>query len=185
MRKAAVRHGDPTTTRGFVIAVTSTIYDDGKQVALSGDEATCGTCKGAFKILGTGRGMSEKGRVIVLDGNLVLCPCKRNRVIVGANPGIFLEASGDATGARDTYAPGAPDQPAQATQHTRWFLVSDSVTGEPLTNRAFVADIGGMRHSGRTDGLGYAMIKTDGAQSVEIHIHFASPKRALTPFQGA
>ncbi|RKT26394.1 PAAR motif-containing protein [Paraburkholderia sp. RAU2J] len=86
-----VRHGDPTTTHGFVIAFSSTIYDDSKNVALSGDEATCGNCKGTFKIFGTGQGMSEKGRVVVVDGDLVLCPCNRNRVIVGNNPGIFLQ----------------------------------------------------------------------------------------------
>jgi hypothetical protein len=90
MRRAAVRHGDPTTTRGFVMAYSSTFHDDGKKIALSGDEATCGNCKGAFKIYGTGKGISEKGRDAVLDGDPVLCPCGKNRVIVGDNPGIFL-----------------------------------------------------------------------------------------------
>jgi uncharacterized Zn-binding protein involved in type VI secretion len=90
MRKAAVRHGDPTTTRGFVMAFSSTIHDDGRKIALSGDEATCGKCKGAYKIFGTGEGMSEKGRDVVVDGDSVLCPCGENRVIVGNNPGIFI-----------------------------------------------------------------------------------------------
>jgi PAAR motif len=90
MRRAAVRHGDPTTTRGFVMAYSSTFHDDGKKIALSGDEATCGNCKGAFKIYGTGKGISENGRDAVLDGDPVLCPCGKNRVIVGDNPGIFL-----------------------------------------------------------------------------------------------
>lgn len=90
MRKAAVRHGDPTTTRGLLMAYSSTIHDDGQKVALSGDEATCGNCKGTYKILGTGKGMSEKGRDLVVEGDLVLCPCKKNRVVVGSNPGIFL-----------------------------------------------------------------------------------------------
>ncbi|MFL9962798.1 PAAR domain-containing protein [Paraburkholderia sediminicola] len=101
VRKAAIRHGDPNTTRGFVIAYSSTIYDDNKNVALSGDEATCGNCKGTFKIFGTGEGMSEKGRVVVVDGDLVLCPCNRNRVIVGNNPGIFLQCDdGQSTSTR-------------------------------------------------------------------------------------
>jgi uncharacterized Zn-binding protein involved in type VI secretion len=91
MRKAAIRHGDPTTTRGFVLAFSSTIFDDGRQVALSGDEATCGECKGTYKIFGTGEGMREKGRSVVVDGDLVLCPCRKNRVSVGSNPGIWLE----------------------------------------------------------------------------------------------
>jgi uncharacterized Zn-binding protein involved in type VI secretion len=95
MRKAAIRCGDRTTTRGVVFAYSSTIFDDGKQVALSGDEATCGNCDGTFKISGTGKGISEKGRNVVVEGDLVHCPCKKNRVLVGPNPGIFLQTRND------------------------------------------------------------------------------------------
>ncbi len=90
MRKAAVRDGDPTTTRGFVIGTSTRINEGGKKVALDGDEATCGNCKGLHKIIGTGRGISDKGRKVVVDGDSVLCPCKKNRVIVGSNPRIYL-----------------------------------------------------------------------------------------------
>jgi hypothetical protein len=96
MRKAAVRHGDPTTTGGIVIAFASGIYDDRKRVALTNDEATCGNCKGTYKIYGTGKGISQKSRNVVVDGDKVLCPCGRNRVLVGRNPGIFLETDGGA-----------------------------------------------------------------------------------------
>ncbi|MFP3663349.1 PAAR domain-containing protein, partial [Burkholderia sp. SIMBA_043] len=58
MRRTAVRDGDPTTTGGFVIAVTSTMFDNGKHVAIDGDEATCGDCKGTFKIFGSAQRMS-------------------------------------------------------------------------------------------------------------------------------
>src|ERR1700761_1292026 len=101
MRKAAVRHGDPTTTRGFVMAYSSTIHDCGKKVALSGDEATCGNCKGMYKIFGTGKGMSEKGRDVVVEGDLVLCPCQKNRVMVGSNPGVFLTITENSVPARN------------------------------------------------------------------------------------
>ena len=97
MRKAAVRHGDPTTTGGTVMAFQATIFDDGKRIALTGEEATCGRCDGVFKIAGTGQGMSDNGRPVVVDGDLVLCPCGKNRVIVGANPGIFLEINSSAS----------------------------------------------------------------------------------------
>jgi uncharacterized Zn-binding protein involved in type VI secretion len=90
MRKAAVRDGDSTTTRGFVIGTSTRINDGGKKVALDGDEATCGNCKGLHTIIGTGKGISDKGRRVVVDGDSVLCPCKKNRVIVGSNPRIFL-----------------------------------------------------------------------------------------------
>jgi uncharacterized Zn-binding protein involved in type VI secretion len=124
MRKAAVRNGDPTTTGGSVIAYSSTIHDNGKKVALSGDEATCGTCKGAHEIFGTGKGMSEKGRNVVIDGDLVLCPCGENRVIVGSNPGIFLKSTegaasrsnaGSAYGKRPSSASLVFDEQVRAT----------------------------------------------------------------------
>lgn len=184
MRKAVVRHGDPTTTGGFVIALTSTIHDDGKKIALSGDEATCGNCKGAFKIFGTGQGMSEKMRVVVVDGDEVLCPCKKNRVVVGNNPGIFLTITDGVAAASNVVAAVSPSQAVDEAKHTRWCLVWDSVTGEPLANRDFVADIGGVRQSGKTDGQGYAKIESNGKQPFKIHVIFASPKRVLKPRQG-
>ncbi|WNC92705.1 PAAR domain-containing protein [Paraburkholderia sp. FT54] len=129
MRKAAVRHGDPTTTHGFVMAFSSTIHDDGKKVALSGDEATCGNCKGVFKIFGTGQGMSEEGRDVVVDGDQVLCPCKKTRLIVGSSPGIFLETTqGSAearkvTSASNVAAVATPSQAIDGAKHARWCLV--------------------------------------------------------------
>nr|WKF61771.1 hypothetical protein HUO10_006303 [Paraburkholderia busanensis] len=102
MRKAAVRHGDSTTTGGTVIAISSTLYDDDKKIALSGDQATCGNCEGSHDIVATGEGMSEPGRCVVLDGDLVRCPCKENRVIVGANPGVFVECIGESQTIKST-----------------------------------------------------------------------------------
>lgn len=183
MRKAAIRHGDPTTTRGFVMAYSSTIRDDGKKVALSGDEATCGNCKGTFRISGTGMGMSERGRNVVVEGDLVLCPCKENRVIVGGNPGIFLNASDAAAGATSVAEAASPSQTVDGARHSRWCLVLDSVTGEPVSNRNFVSDIGGVRQPGKTDGQGYAKIETNGEQPFNIHVIFSSPKRILKPRQ--
>ncbi|SAL80002.1 bacteriophage GP29 protein [Caballeronia choica] len=118
MRKAAVRDGDPTTTSGFVIVCLSTITDDGKKIALSGEEATCGNCKGTYKIFGTGQGVSDKGRLIVVDGDSVLCPCGKNKVIVGSNSRIFLHTSrGSAAAISATESLGiaspAPDRLAE------------------------------------------------------------------------
>jgi hypothetical protein len=121
----------------------------------------------------------------------VLCPCKKNRVIVGGKPGIFLEttqnlvaASNAATVAQavTAMAPAAPV--ADKEMHVRWCFVWDSVAAQPLRNRDYVADVAGVRQSGKTDGDGYAKIETDGGQPVEIHVLFASPKRKLKPYQG-
>ncbi|SDG64929.1 PAAR domain-containing protein [Paraburkholderia phenazinium] len=138
MRKAAVRHGDPTTTRGFFMAYSSAIHDDGKKVALSGDEATCGNCKGVFKIFGTGQGMSEKGRVVVVDGDQVLCPCKKNRVIVGSNPGIFLNTRNEGAGASSAGA--SYSTVASDSRHWIKFVLRDPARFEGLRCAAHFAD---------------------------------------------
>lgn len=41
----------------------------------------------------------------MVDGDLVLCPCKKNRVIIGSNPGVFLETSSGAARGSAVTAP--------------------------------------------------------------------------------
>ncbi|QAU25110.1 PAAR domain-containing protein [Dyella sp. M7H15-1] len=78
------KHGDPTTTGGVVIATLSTMFNDGSRLAVAGDQATCGTCPGAWPIAATGTHMVCMGRAAVLDQDSIICPCKKNRVIAEA-----------------------------------------------------------------------------------------------------
>lgn len=78
------KHGDPTTTGGFVVATLSTMSNGGARIAIAGDEATCGNCEGGWPIDATGTRMTDNGRNVVLDQDWVLCPCKKNRVIAPA-----------------------------------------------------------------------------------------------------
>jgi uncharacterized Zn-binding protein involved in type VI secretion len=92
MRKALIVQGDPTTTRGVVIDGSAFgMTDNGRTFALFGDEATCGNCKGRFKIVGTATGRCYDGRAGVVEGDRVLCPCGKNRVLAGPNRGCFYE----------------------------------------------------------------------------------------------
>jgi hypothetical protein len=156
----------------------------GRTVDLNGDEATCGNCKGAYKIFGTGKGMSENSRDVVVEGDLVLCPCNKNRVIVGDNPGIFIDTDQGltATEAIQQYVCSASG-PGASKQHdyTKWFLVRDRETGKPLAGRDFVARVGGVKQTGTTDSLGYAKISADREQVIDFHIVFSTPKRNLRP----
>jgi hypothetical protein len=172
MRKAAVRHGDPTTTRGFVIAYSSTIFDDGRQVALSGDEATCGNCKGAFKIFGTGDGMTEKTRSVVVEGDRVLCPCGKNKVIVGNNPGIFLEVDSASSGPQSTSAASLANAPALASVFDEEYVIRDRKTGRPFANVPYrLTSISGVIVEGVTDRFGRTQrIKTGAAQAIKVEI---------------
>jgi hypothetical protein len=90
MRKAAARDGDTTTTGGRVFAFTSPIKDKGRAIAFDGSEATCGNCEGFFPIHGTGQKIFNAGRYVVVDDDMVLCPCGKNRVVVGNSPSVWL-----------------------------------------------------------------------------------------------
>jgi hypothetical protein len=130
MRKAAVRDGDATTTGGFVSASSSKLIRDGrKKVALSGDEATCGNCEGSYRIFGTGTGLSEKGRDVVVDDDLVLCPCRKNKVIAGRDARIFLNTSRNSLGANS--APVATSGSATMDDYDRHFQLVDEYD-EPI-----------------------------------------------------
>jgi uncharacterized Zn-binding protein involved in type VI secretion len=90
MRVAIVCHGDVTTTRGKVFAVSADMHDGGRKIALFGDQASCGNCPGLWNIHGTGEGVGEGTRAAVVNGDYVLCPCKRNRVLASADAGLFM-----------------------------------------------------------------------------------------------
>jgi len=151
MARAVARNHDVTTTRGVVIALSSTIYDMGKQVALDGDRATCGNCKGTYPIYGTGTGMFDHGRAVAVDGDLVLCPCGKNRVIAGADATIFLEAKRSAVAAQAATT-GATLAATADIDRGHWidFSLRDSVNCEGLRCTAHFDD--GSVESGTFDG---------------------------------
>jgi uncharacterized Zn-binding protein involved in type VI secretion len=131
MRKAAVRDGDRTTTRGFVFGTSTRINDGGKKISLDGDEATCGNCKGTHKIIGTGKGISDKGRNVVVDDDSVLCPCGKNRVIVGSNPRIFLNSTVKAVGASSATLARSANDSTVLQAYDRHFQLLDQ-GGSPV-----------------------------------------------------
>lgn len=171
MRKSAVRHDDSTTTRGSVIALSSSIHDDGKQIALNGDDATCGNCKGLWKIRGTGEGMSDDERCVVVDGDLVLCPCGKNRVVAGEDAGVFLDCE-------DTASASSPRGCAESittacdVAYDEQFRLVDKDTRQPLLGiRYRMTTSSGRVVTGTTDAAGYTeRIVTEGPHELRIEI---------------
>lgn len=131
MRKAAVRDGDPTTTGGIVIGTSTRITDHRKRIALDGDVATCSNCKGTHRIFGTGKGISDRGRNVVVDGDSVLCPCGKNRVIVGSNPGYFLNSDHGSAGASSASIVSPANESAVLQTYDRHFQLLDQ-DGSPI-----------------------------------------------------
>lgn len=178
-KKAAVRHGDPTTTGGVVLAFLSTISDKGKKVALSGEDATCGNCKGTYKILGTGKGIFEGGRDVVVDGDQVLCPCGKNRVIVGASPGIFFESTGGSAASTLLQTGAIAPSPTSVNRiHTIRFQAVEPETGNAIPWCAYILTrVNGDQYEGVTDQDGLTeIIETAQPEQIGVHFVFKSPK---------
>jgi uncharacterized Zn-binding protein involved in type VI secretion len=149
MRRAIVRHGDPTTTGGFVIALSSTMFDDGRRLALHGDEATCENCKGSFKIFGSGTGATENGRATVLYGDPVMCPCGKNKVFVASDLGCFVENGGGSSvsGNAAAAAQSAVAMGASVAIYDERFALQDS-NGNPVPDTYYTIRLpsGELRH---------------------------------------
>lgn len=63
------------------------------------------------------------------------------------------------------------------------FFVTDSQTGQPVANRAFIVLVDGHRQVGLTDANGLAIVKVPTANSViELHVVFQAPARDLSEF---
>lgn len=176
MSRRAVRNGDPTTTGGVVIAVTSTMSNHGKQVALDGDKATCGNCEGEFLIVGGAQRITHHGRCVALDGDAVLCPCGQNRLIAGSDSTIFYGGNGvrnaaNPFAARSAYAP-ARHAPGSDI-HDDQFVIRDVRTKQRLSNVSYwIKDrSGNVLASGVSDRHGCTVrVRTEGAQTLKLVI---------------
>lgn len=172
MKKAIARFGDSTTTGGKIIHASSGMYDDNKLIALSGDKATCGKCKGLFKISGTGEGVSDNGRAVVVHGDLVLCPCKHNRIISGSNAGCFI-SDDSGSGATPYQSPTTMKDPC--TESWRSFdelIVLKDEEGQPVANQRYrITAPNGQIFEGTTDEFGETQrINTKSAQHIFIEL---------------
>ncbi|WP_414443236.1 PAAR domain-containing protein [Burkholderia sp. 22PA0106] len=172
MNAPLVRHGDQTTTGGFVIALSSTMFEDGKHIALHGDEATCGNCKGLFKVFGTGDGISENNRVAVIHGDKVLCPCGRNRVIASGDAMCFLTLTSEQGSTMNSVMKNsAPVVRSAPVQYDEQFTLTDNA-GRKLAGVRYQVCVGPVViASGITDSRGCTRrISTDDPQRLSLQI---------------
>jgi hypothetical protein len=191
--------GDPLTghSDSYVIARLgphpATVQgEDGKHRSLVyiGDDAWCGACQSVGVIIGSAP-VAEQRRMIDLIGggrrqavgeDQVLCKCATPPRII-ATYGQRWRIVGEDTGGKAGLPVSLPSQSSSSSeiQYERWFYIWDSVTGKSMPNRDFIANVGGVRQTGRTDGDGYARIMTNGEQPVELHVVFNAPRRKLNP----
>lgn len=172
MLKALIVQGDPTTTRGLVTGGSAFgMTDNGRTFALYGDEATCGTCKGVFKIVGTATNRCYDGRAGVIEGDLVLCPCGRNRVLAGPDPGCFYEDDSGAVAATGMVAEGGTTSIVAAYDDR--FILQDG-EGRALAYTAYALQrTSGMFEYGETDGNGHTLLLASSVSVEDINVYLA------------
>ncbi|MEM5328298.1 hypothetical protein VSR34_17135 [Paraburkholderia sp. JHI2823] len=130
-------------------------------------------------------GTGPNGKPWALSGDINVCGCNPPPVFY-AERGMSMTFTAEEV-ATLTAPPSSAHSAAVASsapvesQESRWFYIWDSTTGEPLLDRDFIANVGDVRQTGKTDGYGYARITADGEQPVEIHIVFSAPKCKLNP----
>jgi uncharacterized Zn-binding protein involved in type VI secretion len=169
-----VTHGDTTTTRGVVIAVASRMFEKGRRLALHGEEATCGNCKGSFKIVGTATRTRDNGRALVQHGDWVMCPCGKNRVLADSKMTYHDEGSTARTLASPVAAAAAVGAVTDATTASQYDeqiqLLTNSGTPVANTNYKIVA-ASGATTTGTTDAQGKtSRVSTDAAESLQIYL---------------
>jgi len=169
MRIPVVRFGDPTTTGGKVHAMHDNMCDDGKAIALHGERATCGNCKGAWPIVGTAYTMRNDGQPAVLHGDKVLCPCGKNRVISMSHGCFYHRTPGEDASAANTGSPAsvAPE----SGQYDEQFTLHDA-TGRALRDTYYTLRLpsGSLVH-GVTDHMGRTeRYATEGAQRLRVYL---------------
>lgn len=146
MRIPMICYGDRTTTGGRVLVASSTIDDDGRKVALLGDQATCGRCsRGPWPILGTGQRVNGAPRPVAVQGDLVQCPCGMNRLVASIGAGLFANAVATAPPLPQiSRAPRAESRSADGVVAAR--AIGRERTVAPRTYRSIESIIADFRH---------------------------------------
>jgi uncharacterized Zn-binding protein involved in type VI secretion len=171
-----VTHGD-TTTRGVVIAVASRMFEKGRRLALHGEEATCGNCKGSFKIVGTATRTRDNGRALVQHGDWVMCPCGKNRVLADSKMHYHNEGS-VARAPSAAMAGAAPMGSARVVNdvakhvYDRTFVITNNQTGKPLPTIGYRLTLdNGQVVEGTTDERGVTQrVSANERQNVKIEV---------------
>ncbi|WP_238714361.1 S-type pyocin domain-containing protein [Tenebrionibacter intestinalis] len=78
-QKQLAKLGDKTSF-GKIVSASANISDEGVKLAVDGDMAYCNNCKDSFPIVATYKGWIGDGKLVVGDGDTVLCKCKNNVV---------------------------------------------------------------------------------------------------------
>jgi hypothetical protein len=81
---------------------------------------------------------------------------------------------------------GLSETTSSSTGFAKSFVVTDSLTGQPIASREYIALVDGHRKVGLTDANGIAIVEAPTADSeIKLHVIFQAPARDLAEFSEA
>lgn len=192
MRRYLITQGARTTAGGTVLDGATNNTIKGVPVAYVGARIYCPACGT------TGHGVNVPpfhkqtlfGIQVLLDGDKCVCACVPSPTLLKsqdlASHVFENDVKDDAHALRDAMlsANGADHSLTSAGGATRWVLLRDSSTGQPLGNHPVIVEANGRRKHTITDADGYACVASDTPSDVMLHAIFVAPRRSLTPNDG-
>lgn len=174
-----IRFGDKTTCGGSVLEADTRVMMFGIAHAREGDRVSCGKDGKTYRILGGIPFINSHGRLVAGSlHSISSCPCRAK-----LQPSFFSATyESGRGGTRSAKGPASPTF-QDSIRFAKSFAITDSDTGQPLANRAYIALVDGYRKVGRTDASGIAIVEAPRADSmIELHVVFQAPARDLSEF---
>ncbi|WP_392887795.1 PAAR domain-containing protein [Pseudomonas migulae] len=172
MAKPAARVTDPTSCpmpghgAQSIASGSSDVFFDGLAAARKGDTCTCGSAL----VSGVSATVFINGR----NAALVDTAGSHGDIVIGGSSTVII-------GDSHSPVPFIPPVPLSIQKiYGQSFGVTDSLTGNPLPFRDYVATVNGVETIGVTDADGIAHIKTSTPDAnISLHVKFNAPARTL------
>lgn len=190
--------GDATTTGAICHAsLVQTSLEDGRMALRLGDKTSpCGLCGQVGKIVEGDHSFKWDGIPTAVHNALVLCACPpgTNRLIAArsgsSRAGRTVTSPATVPGeaapmSRGSAPPLTLNVQSSGRTFARTFVILDSETGQPLSDRTYTATVDGQQITGKSDSNGLVRIEGSSAHSIiSLHVIFRSPARELNELAG-
>lgn len=170
MRRYNILDGDTTTARGGGAVRSSTTHstNNGRALALIGDDVICRECGTVGKICPNGPRLRESvhGRDVALDGDLCLCDCRPSPRLINSRTDMYQTIETD-----EVIRQGYGSWVGAASLYDDQFQVLDQL-GRPVCNKAYrIVSSSGSVTTGVTDAQGKtSRVVTNGAENLHLYI---------------
>lgn len=169
-----LKHGDPTSSGGNLIATRSNFIHHGVSIGLEGDTATCPACNSSGPVFNDcNPRWDAHGKQVLVNGALVYCKCPKHPFVLNTQYDLSVEIDRTeikTNQAKSTLFTSDNHFSNTPTKHDEQVLFIDRTTGQPLADFPYrIIGQDGILAEGRTDADGNTIrVSTVGA--LELHV---------------